>query len=369
MKNTASLHQRAIATIEANLVQTRDGVFLVAGGHQFKTLWVRDFCFSVPGLLAAGYSDLVNRQLALILRFRGPSGFLPRGLDVTNPKLRVVANLIGRSSWVSDYKNAPLMPEYLGEHGTPAFDSNLLFVLAALKVNETSRQEIYSHQELLALLSIYQTADGLLHQSAFSDWQDSVRRSGALLFTQLMYLACLLALKEDNQADQLRAAIRKNFFRSGRFFEQSQGERISLESQAFLLTNQALFPELDHPKYFQALKSHPIWSTDIIPGRPVFPPHPSSEVSWTTKAVGLRHYHDGFVWGWLSAEACRCARLMRDINEADRISSLFNGLTGNEKFISEIYTSKKSLTPAKTWIYKSESPFTWSAAKWLEALL
>ncbi|RYZ97831.1 MAG: hypothetical protein EOP11_21490, partial [Proteobacteria bacterium] len=116
-----SLKEKALRTIEANLVETEKGLFLTAGGNQFRTLWTRDFCFSVPGLLAAGWRDLVERQLGLILSFAEFSQ-LPRGIDPLNPKLRVVWGTAFRflpPPFANAYAK-PLKAEYLGEHGTPA---------------------------------------------------------------------------------------------------------------------------------------------------------------------------------------------------------------------------------------------------------
>ena len=85
------LWEIAKQSLEANTVQTASGPITVAGSHQFKTFWVRDFCFAVPGLLALGHHEQVRKQLAIALDHQRADGLIARGFDVINPKLRVVA--------------------------------------------------------------------------------------------------------------------------------------------------------------------------------------------------------------------------------------------------------------------------------------
>jgi hypothetical protein len=358
------LWQKAQATINANLVETEAGQLLSAGGNQFRSLWVRDFCLSVPGLLALGFADLVERQLKVIFRHRGESGFLPRGLDVVNPKSRVVRALLRLPA--PDYPGKKLQPEFLGEHGTPAFDSNLLFILAALALEKKIGRATFSTGELLALLNPLGGAGGLLSQPAFSDWQDSVRREGKLLHTQLLHLSCLLGLGQTDSAGRVRAAITAHFYFEGHLREERGISQISLDSYARLICEPELFPENNPRETYAWLRKNPLWTGQPIPGRPVYPAHPARQVSWTTKAVGLRHYHDEFIWGWLSAEAHRSARHVGDLAEADRILNAFTKANEPYPWLAEIYTP--ALAPVKTWVYQSEAPFTWTAAKWAEAL-
>lgn len=85
--------------------------------------------------------------------------------------------------------------------------------------------------------------------------------------------------------------------------------------------------------------------------------------------VGLRHYHDGFYWGWLIADCHRIAKLMGDTEEAERIANKFAESIYSDAFMAEIYEVNRGLLrPVSRRFYQSESPFTWTSAKWLEAL-
>lgn len=374
-----ALRQKAFASLQENLQPTRQGRFFVAGGHQFRTLWVRDFCYSVPGLIHGGYVDVVANQLRLIKSHVASNGFLPRGLDVINPKTRVVWNsFLPAFAFPKSYTKNKLKPEFLGEHQTPAFDSNLLFIKACCQLAALTQQPfLITRTEVADLLKVYRfNSDGLIEQPAYSDWQDSVRREGVLLLTQLLYLeVCALlrtfeiSLIPEATLQKLERQITDKFFSNDLFHEQVDSERLSLDSHLLFLASENILPHISKKNVFAALTKTKLWQMDLSPGVPVHPFYDSKNISWTTKMVGLRHYHDGFYWGWLIADCYRVAKLMGDTKEAEYIANKFAESICGDAFMAEIYEVNHGLLrPVKRRLYKSESPFTWTSAKWLEAL-
>lgn len=370
-----SLIPRILSTIETNIVKTPEGVFIAAGANQFRTLWTRDFCYSVPGLLRMGYHQLVEAQLKKIFELRREDGLLPRGMDCIPPQWRVVRNIIlqGRMR-KGDYRQK-LKPEYLGEHKTPAFDSNLLFLNAYMDLLETSFCSPWlSHTDVHSLLSMYASAlkEDLIFQPAFSDWQDSAQRQGPVLLTHLLYLHVqrraekILNLKlkplisEEKIFERFKAS-------SSELFREFPGRELwALDSQLLFLESEFIGKNLNKPAYYQALKNHPLWSQGPVPGIPLYPKYSAGEIAWTVKAVGLRHYHDGYYWGWLIAWSYKVARLMGDGKEAERILNVYQK-ADHEAGLAEIYRFQgEGLIKFKGWLYTSEGPFTWTAARWAE---
>ena len=85
--------------------------------------------------------------------------------------------------------------------------------------------------------------------------------------------------------------------------------------------------------------------------------------------VGLAGYHDHYYWGWLVAEAALIAKLNADLSEYNRILDLYFQSTESTTTLSEIYLNKEGrLIEFSSLLYKSESPFTWTASKWCEAI-
>src|SRR5690349_8047136 len=75
----ARLHAIAQASLQANVVTLESGPYLVAGQHQFRSLWTRDFCFASRGLLLLDRADVVRNHLtALALNRRLKDGLVPR---------------------------------------------------------------------------------------------------------------------------------------------------------------------------------------------------------------------------------------------------------------------------------------------------
>jgi hypothetical protein len=381
-ESLSALKERARLTLEANLVETERGLFLAAGGNQFRTLWTRDFCFSVPGLLQAGWRDLVERQLALLLSFV-EFGQLPRSIDTVNPKWRVVWHtaLRGLPNPLARSYAGRLRPEYLGEHGTPAFDSNLVFLKAwAALVSAGGSWGPVANRvpELLQPFTSFLT-QGELCQPAFSDWQDSARREGAVLHTHLLLFEVLHELAA---VDLLPAAFLgyEKFVRgflqerfdpqAGLFREFTEGRQFALDSHLLLLKSACLadaIGPLTAAGLYRNLKGSALWQG--LPGVPVHPAYPDDQVALTTKIVGLRHYHDGFAWGWLAAEAAHAAFLREDPAEGAAILTRLAKTGRGDEALAEIFEEEGGRwRPVERRLYRAECPFTWTAAKCLEAL-
>lgn len=387
--NEEKIHQIASNTLALNTLNLDTGNQVIyAGGNQFRTLWVRDFCYSVDGLISNQQLSLVKFQLDLIFSFISKDGFLPRGLDFISPKWRVVQNTVLK--WLPIFKNQyptsevefknVIKAEYLGEHGTPAIDSNALFILAYCSYVQATNDWFIPDQKIQSLLDYYSQylKDDLYDQPPYSDWQDSVLRKGPQALLQLQVLAAkktLLKLKHSSEAHFKSNAsehkILDTFFdpTSYLFYQDKHHTRFSLDCYGFIFRYNLFNETIDLKQLYTTLKMSPLWQTPGGPGIPVFPPYTESEVSWTTKAVGLRHYHDGFHWGWLIAEAAAIAKINNDPEEYLRILDGYSASLTTKKNLGEIYLAKENqFAEYSGLLYRSENPFTWTAAKWLATL-
>lgn len=372
-----NLRAYALKALAENRVSTVEGDLLVAGAHQFRTLWTRDFCLAVAGLLAVDGHALVRRQIDVLLSFQRADGLLVRGLDVGSPQRRVVLNtafrFLPQGLRTNDYEGKVLRPEYLGEHGTPAMDSNALVALAVCQYCRSvgNSELVESHREkLIRAIEFYRQfiQQGLAVQSGFSDWQDSARREGAGFYLNLLLYSVREELKhfamEFPWLDDLGQKIIAHFFdaEAGVFKQNVEREQIPLEANLWAV--EMGLPPLSSRQLYTNLKAHAIWQNV---GIPVSPPYPARDISWTTRVVGLRHYHDGLRWSWLMAEAARVASKMGDRMEATRLLTELNFLVEKSDGVAEVY-SPDGPAMFRTLLYRSEQPFTWGAAKILQAL-
>jgi hypothetical protein len=361
------LEEIAIRGLASNIVDTPKGPLLLAGPNQFATLWTRDFCFSASALFHLGLVEVVRSSFDLLYENRRIDGLVPRGMDVINPKLRVVINcLFPGLRWIlPDWRSmkSQIRPEFRGEHGTIAFDSNLLLARVALNLNEEAKAI-----ELLKFYLPQYLKDGLLLQPAFSDWQDSVQRAGAGLYSQLLLLDVI------SESPRIGAAlgIEVSDFRR-RVLEQFSHPNSTLLSQSIrgqsnpleanLWIAQGLLGEPTATLAWQALRMHPM----AMSGIPMAEHYPVEEIAWTTKLVGLRHYHDGLRWSWLAGEYLKTASKRND--QVAAVHMLRNLAEGhlNLNAIHEVY-EPDAWIPFSSRLYNSEQPFSWGSAKIIEGL-
>lgn len=362
--------------IRNNILQSEEGAYIVAGGHQFKTLWCRDFCFSVSGLIAAGFTAEVDNSIDLLFQNITSDGQAPRGLDYIDPKIRValatlrIKNRDQHQHQSPNPKKVILKPEYLGEHGTPALDSQLLLILAALQRKEsvhfTKWQNSFS--KMIAYVEKFKKPNGLIFQPKYSDWCDSQKRLGFGLYMNILYLMVKSALNEDTTA--LEESIFTNFYNKQKklFSQFVDKNNFPAEAHFFILRNRLLNNFIDADDLAISFFGSELGQQ---PGLALHPKLPQSEISWTTQIVGLKNYHQGYLWSWLLAEQAMVARQYNHHGKIDNIKTdlykKISSLISTDQMIYEIYESdfKK---PVKTLLYQSESPFTWGLSKIYEAL-
>lgn len=358
---------------------------LVAGANQFRSLWTRDFAHAAGGLLLAGLSEVLGEHLDLLLsRIHPESGLLPRTLDTMDAKLRVawasLARLVPGASPALPIGGRDLVPEYRDQHGQFAIDGNALVVLAALRYSAALGDEAWLSARRPALEASLEgylgwLEGGLVHQPPFSDWQDSVRRSGAAFYTNLLVHLAARDLRAAGGAppglllEPLAARLEASFgdgplglYRSlaGREFVSLDGNLLALD-HGYLEGSRAA-------TLYARLRASPFWSRHDAPGWNTAPSYP---VSWRNPGVvlaGLGHYHDRLHWSWLAGLAAKVAANQGDHAGAAAVLRVLARRVARDGEVVEIYASRPPHRPFRSLLYRSEAPFSWGAARILEGL-
>lgn len=340
--------------MRANFEQVGSSFFLTAGRNQFRSLWVRDFCFSVPALLEMKEEKLVRDQLDLIWSHQNSEGLIPRGLDSMSPKLRVVRALLKRES---EPLVMPLRPEYFGEHGTIAIDSCLLMIWASVCYAERAsdgqawlKSKKHAIETTLNYLLRFED-HGLLVQPKYSDWQDSVKRKGKTSYVNLWWWWSLRvaekygwAFKGLPRAKDVEHEFRKIFLRDGLYRSLSVGPWISLDTNLLMIY---LDLEKDPQDLWSRVKELPSYCTS--------PNYPSHMVSFFTRASSYRHYHDETLWTWLLGLRLVIAQKMEDREAYEIFRVSLEQELLDEPGIPE-------LMQHKNWLLPCERPFSWGSA-------
>ncbi|MEK7356897.1 MAG: hypothetical protein AAB250_10635, partial [Bdellovibrionota bacterium] len=216
----------------------------------------------------------------------------------------------------------------------------------------------------------------LVTQGRFEDWQDSVAREGKTLFVNAMFAVAFkdaqeLGLRVPKEADSFGRLIERTFWDADASIFRSHTELpvVSIDGNILMIIEKELQSGAHAgPRFYETLKRHPIWSKAEIPGAASDPDYPVDWISWTTKLVGLRHYHDRLLWSWLSGLAAKAAIISGDVVEADRIFSKLEDMAKRDGAIAEVYDNEPGLPLTKRLLYESEMPFSWGSGCILEAL-
>lgn len=411
LPTTITYHEKsrllAASALQANLTDFwhngRKYQLLLTGGNQFKCLWARDFSFAVGGALALGLDQAVHDSLDLFFSLQREDGLLPRLIDGSNMgfKTRFALSYLGFTPGLE----GPAAPNFISEHGVITVDGNVLLPWAAsLYLKKSKNMDAarlwWPHAlRAVAFLETHHLVDGLIgKQPKYSDWADSIARTGMVSFVNCWYVICLRALAEwatwinDPRASELseKAEVASSRFRQ--FFWDPSAKRIrNFETDDRLVMDAnllAIIHQLVKPDECEAilstLRSSPLWHP--IPGRVTHPAYPRNLKSWTTRTVGLGDYHDQLYWIWLAAHAGRAESAAGNVQQAqdilDQLAKLivqWNGIHEVYELVAQVDSTSKSggnrgvtdnstpaLRPVKRLFYRAEVPFTWSAGTYLE---
>jgi GH15 family glucan-1,4-alpha-glucosidase len=388
---TAALIDRAhhIATInvkeaieERLLLNSSRKLILNAGWRNFREPWARDFGFASFGLLTLGEHRVARETVELFLQFQTREGQFPVKAYSTNIPERYLHSFFGRQQPTQ----APLRPKYRTAHNTISLDGNALLVIAALNYLRHVNDDDFCHQHWPALKRGLQwlefqalDADGLLHQSAYTDWADSVKRSGIIHYTNVLYWKALHEFAIDaakyeymadrvyfsTKADQLKRAINDHFWREDLgFYSTSRQFPHILSSCGNLL---AIAWGLASPEQAAAILDRMrAWAmADPVPTKVTSQPYGSAFIAIENQLAGIAHYHTSAAWLWLGA--WHVAALVRTgrLAEAEMLLERMSKVIVRDGAVHEVYGEDGRYLSTR-W-YTSEAPLTWSASLFIYA--
>ena len=373
----------AEASLRANIIRLESGHFLAAGQNQFRTLWTRDFCHASRGLFVLGEQQVVRDHLTRLLQAVRADGLVPRVLDNRLVQWRVAYQTVRRAlpALPEMRLREPLKAQYTDEHGSHAIDSNLLVILTALELRKYEGGDAWWLEHETALKKVWHWYDDkfrgdFIFQSAFADWQDSVRREGATFLTNFFYLIAGLRLQKlgweiGRDLTQLSTRLRATFFdeSQGVFRTLAEGDAVSLEGNLLAIEAEEFLQENEKQALWQSLLKHPLATLDGGHlGRCAYPAWPSQVIAWHVRLAKLDRYHSGLAWSWLVGLALKVAHLRNDRDMVERMRTKIYAMLLRDGEVVELYDPEDLWQPWGSWLIDSERPFSWGAGYLLEAL-
>jgi glycogen debranching enzyme len=360
-------------------------LYLVAGAHQFKSLWARDFSMSVAGALAIGANQVVHDSLEALFQFQRKDGLLARGVDDVSIQARVVLALIG----ITPDLKGPLRASYISENQVPSIDSNAIVpwaaseYLAATGDREFARAWFAGAEAAIGFLEREYFVDGLIgRQPPYSDWEDSVQRTGRVAQTNIYYILSLRGLgswaallgqeakaaEYALKAELAVARFRDFFWIPGRHILRNfEGDDHLTADANLMAVTHHLVTESQAREIMATLRESPLWQP--MPGKPTWPDYAASRKDIFVKLVGLSAYHDRMVWLWITAMAAMAEREVGNCAGYREIMQRLSDRIAADGTVHEVFDVKKGgrLVPVVRPLYRAEAPFTWSSALYLEA--
>jgi glycogen debranching enzyme len=369
-------------------VQNLTKEYLLAGSSQYRTLWARDLAMSVLGALHIGQKKAVKDSLEAFFFFQREDGLFPRVIDNRSMTSRVILGILGMPP---DFRY-PLKGGFITENNVISIDGNLMIVWAVSEyVQKTGDVEFaktwFSKMELaVSFIEKNYFLEGLIgNQPPFSDWADSIRRTGRVSFTNIFYILALRGLASISgllnftdkklyykaKTAQVVAAFMQCFWLpEEKFLRNFEGDTQNMAADANLLAVAFnIIPPAQAAELMDRLRKSPLWSP--IPGRPAWPDYPSSLKSILVKCVNLAGYHDSSYWLWITSLAACAEYAVGNLQGYYTIMDWLSEKIATDGAIHEVYDLKNSkqieLTPVNRLFYRAEAPFTWSAALYLQA--
>ena len=363
----ARLLEIARRSFEANIRILGSKRVIVAGANQFGSVWTRDFCFASGGLLKAGLPDVVRDTLAAICAGQRADGLMPRLLDSSDPIVRFVRSALGSRLPLSE----PLKPNFISDHFVISIDSNALLAWTARRYADATGDTAFLESlrpRLERGLDWYRTVekDGLARQPPFSDWKDSIAaRRDAVFMMELLRWQGLRALGRETEALAVKTRADEAFWEeTGGFYRDTLGFPLFSSDSNFGAIAWGFCSVERARRIWDAARRLGLWTR--------WGPRAGQRYPWREKGVlpriALMHrYHDDHVWLWNSAVALTALRRLGENAEAEKLAAEITALAERDGEIGEVYEPEDG-RPAKTWLYQSEAPFTWSSAMLFEAL-
>lgn len=343
---------------------------IIAGLHQFDDYWARDACFASFGALELGDFKIVKKMLNHFLdRISGKKYCLPK--KILHRRGIKFASLVRKTA--------------LGHLFTyRSRDQNPLFVIAASNYLRKSKDIDFFKKNFPKIKNIMMDSfkhdvdrNLLLEQGFYSDWADSLRKTGEILYTNvchyaglkgLAYIAEVLGKKEEGREYNFLASKIKDkintLFWNGNFYVDFVGRGGNIFSSGGNML--AVIWGIANKKQAQCINNY--IKKNRLETFTLETNHPGYkwwQISPVVHLVGMSDYHNGLRWLWLGCIDVQAKQIIGEKKEAKELLEKISKKIIESGHVYEIY--EQDGKPVRRPYYKSEVPFAWSAGMFVWA--
>ena len=362
--------------IELRHLPNGDAKHILCAGHRnFREPWARDLSFALFGLMEIGETEAARESLEVFLHFQKPSGQFPIKCYSTGIVDRYLHSLFGRKQPTE----FPLHPKYYSGHHTISLDGNALLVIACFNYASYSGDLDFVRTHWEALKQAVYWLEGqalggssLLYQEAYSDWADSLARTGHVLYTNVIYWKVLSEMADfskkigsaddirpwQEKADQTKEAILSKLWRPdlGYFIASQQFENLSSAGNLLAIA-WGLATKKQAESIFEALDRFKM--ADPVPTKVMQGIVPEKYIALENRFAGIPEYHTQAAWLWIGAWHVIALAHAGKTVEAEEVLERILHIVNRDKIVYEVYGVDGNYL--NTCWYTAEAPLTWSA--------
>jgi len=356
----------------------KNGIF--AGKSHFKDYWARDSFFASFGCLKIGDYEIVKTNLQLFQSNMSKTGQLPlrvgrRIHEIILGKLKLRKEHIRKPIYRFDFNNKTTV------------DQNSLFIICASQYVKTTKDDDYLNSNIHVFEKIInwnfkndKNNDLLIEEDELCNWADSVKKKGAVLYTNVCHcyaLKCMAHLlkkfskhKSEHYLKlhlKVKDKINELFWNGEHYidwiYKGNHYNYFSTDGNMLAI----LWDIADKTKARHIEEAAHIFELNEIPSQCVYPNYPSKYISKEAKLLGVPDYHNGMSWLWLGCINAIAKNKIGMKNEARRLIEKISALILEYNNVYEVY--EKSGRPVSRILYKSENPFAWSAGLFIYSVL
>jgi len=366
-----------IASYSLRLCYSKNGIF--AGRRHYDDYWARDAFFASFGACRLRDFQLIRKMLAMFAYFQKKNGQIPLRIGDCN----IILKFLG----IKKHKKR-LNAVYTQDKGLNVpVDQNSLFVIAAhnyiKKSNDINFAKHYlKNLEKAIRWNFFNSKKLLVQEKHFGNWNDSIKKKGAVLYSNicnyysvycLSEICRLLKLDKKTKiyfalSKVIKKIINENFW-NGLFYsdwihKNKKYNYFSVDGNILAI----LWDVADKQKAKSILSvlkrtklEHP------VPCRTNYPRYPWYRTSFMLRLVNMHDYHNkSQAWLWLGAITAMAKLKIGYKKEARETLERLAHIIIRDKIVYEVYENDGSIVNRS--LYKSERPFAWSAGLFLEAL-
>ncbi len=322
----------------------KDGIY--AGSSHFRDYWSRDALFACFGALALKDYAIVRKTLDLFLNNLDDTGHVPLRIGGKNEVLRYLGLPTKQGAWHNQDKG-----------NNPSYDGNALLLIVAQKYEDLSGEKIDRKQlRLVQAWNDTHEKKHLLHEGPYSSWEDSVKHSGARLYTNVCYYRSLLAATSlfnnvtyQRRAENTRKALQRWF--NGTYFTDGKHKHCMVAGNLLAV----VWGVADREQANSVLQAIASRQTIVPPAGFWKPTMRDAYIPFFF--IHLQDYHGMMEWSWLAAVEIAAYRVIGNTREANRREKILDTLIRTYKGFHEVYENDK---PVSRLVYRSEKHFSWA---------